>query len=64
MTLLLPFIIAFLIGYLLSTILIKLDKPIELFLLRIFIGIGLGIGTISIIDFISLLFTSNKISYF
>lgn len=64
MTLLLPFIIAFLIGYLLSTILVKLDKPIELFLLRIFIGIGLGIGTISILNFISLLFLDNKTSYF
>ena len=64
MTVLLPFLIAFLVGFLLSKILIKLDKPIELFLLRIFIGIGLGIGVISILNFISLMLLSNKTSYF
>ena len=64
MTVILPFLIAFLIGFLILKFLIKSVNSFAVFLLRIFIGIGIGMGILSISTFLSLLIPGvNKLEY-
>ncbi len=64
MTSLIPFLFAFVIGYLISMKLISLNNPINQLLLRIFIGIGIGIGVLSVLNFIAFNFPFSQNNYF
>ena len=64
MTAFLPFMIAFLIGFLISKKWIKLTNSIAVLLLRMSIGMGLGIGILSLFTFLSLFIPdANKVFY-